>query len=216
LDSTEREPERKRYITPQFCTSVIAKGAGYWIAVPLVLGAISMVLAVQMASYVLYILANVFFLASVTMIILFRDPPRNIGKGVVSPADGKVIYVNRERNTLTISTTLLKVHVNRAPIGGRTLQVEMKKQNGGTIETSLATEIGLVKIGQRPKLAPKRVITYVGRGRRLKKGQRIGVVVPSAFVSVELPKSVRIVINEGQKVLAGETSVGELTGAGYY
>jgi phosphatidylserine decarboxylase len=192
---------------------VIAKGAGYWIAIPLVWGAISIVLAVQLVSYVLYILANVFFLASVIIIVLFRDPPRNIGKGVVSPADGKVIYVNKERNTLTISTSLLKVHVNRAPVGGRVLQIEKKRQNGGVVETSIATEIGIVKVRQKPKLVPKKTISYVGRGGRLAKGQRIGAVIPSALVSLELPNSVRIVVKEGQKVLAGETSVARVIGA---
>jgi phosphatidylserine decarboxylase len=193
---------------------VIAKGAGYWIAIPLVWGAISIVLAVQLVSYVLYILANAFFLASVLIIVLFRDPPRNTGKGVVSPADGKVIYVNRERNTLTISTSLLNVHINRAPVGGRILKIERKKQNGGKVETSIATEIGIVKVRRKPRLAPKKTISYFGRGRRLTKGQRMGVVIPSALISLELPDSVRIVVNEGQRVLAGETSVGEVIGAG--
>jgi phosphatidylserine decarboxylase len=173
-----------------------------------------MVLAVQLASYMLYVLANLFFLASVVTIVLFRDPPRNIGRGVVSPADGKVIYVNRERNALTISTNLLKVHVNRAPIGGRILQIEKKRQNGESVEISIATEIGVFKIRLRPRSAPKMAIPYVREGRRLMKGQRIGVIIPSALVSVELPRSVRIVVNEGQKVLAGETPMGEAIGAG--
>lgn len=189
---------------------MIAKGAGNWIVIPLVMGVVSLILSVQLASYVIYILANVFFLTSVLVVILFRDPPRSTGRGVVSPADGKVVYVNRNRNSVTISTALHKVHVIRAPLGGRVLEIKESAQDRGVIELSIATRIGLVKVRQNPKSLLGTVVPYVGKGRRVAKGQRIGIVVPAGLVTVELPEEVSIAIGEGQKVLAGETSVGRV------
>lgn len=189
---------------------MIAKGAGNWIVIPLVMGVVSLILSVQLASYVIYILANVFFLASVLVMILFRDPPRSTGRGVVSPADGKVVYVNRNRNSVTISTALHRVHVIRAPLGGRVLEIKESAQDRGLIELSIATGIGLVKVRQNPKSLLGTVVPYVGKGRRVAKGQRIGVVVPAGLVTVELPEEVSIAIGEGQKVLGGETSVGRV------
>ena len=192
---------------------MIAKGAGNWIVIPLVMGVVSMILSVQLASYVTYILANVFFLASVLVVILFRDPPRSTGRGVVSPADGKVVYVNRNRNSVTISTALHKVHVIRAPLGGRVLEIKESAQDRRVIELSISTKIGLVKVRQNPKSLLGTVVPYLGKGRRVAKGQRIGVVVPAGLVTVELPDKVNITVNEGQKVLAGENSVGRVLGA---
>ncbi len=189
---------------------MIAKGARNWIAIPLMMGVVSLILSVQLASYVVYILANVFFLASVLVMILFRDPPRSTGRGVVSPADGKVVYVNRNRNSVTISTALHKVHVIRVPLGGRVLEIKESAQDRGVIELSIATGIGLLKVRQNPKSLLGTVVPYVGKGRRVAKGQRIGVVVPAGLVTVELPEEVSIAIGEGQKVLSGETSVGRV------
>ncbi|MEE9115351.1 MAG: phosphatidylserine decarboxylase [Thermoplasmata archaeon] len=192
---------------------MIAKGAGNWIVIPLVMGVVSLILSMQLASYVVYILANVFFLASVLVMILFRDPPRNTGRGVVSPADGKVVYVNTNRNSVSISTALHKVHVIRAPLGGKVLEIMESTQDRRAIETTIATEIGLIKVRQNPRLLPRKAIPYVGRRQRVAKGQRIGIVVPTGVVSVELPAKVNITVSEGQKVLAGETSVGRVLGA---
>ncbi len=192
---------------------MIAKGAGNWIVIPLVMGVVSLILSMQLASYVVYILANVFFLASVLVMILFRDPPRNTGRGVVSPADGKVVYVNTNRNSVSISTALHKVHVIRAPLGGKVLEIMESTQDRRAIETTIATEIGLIKVMQNPRLLPRKAIPYVGRRQRVAKGQRIGIVVPTGVVSVELPAKVNITVSEGQKVLAGETSVGRVLGA---
>jgi phosphatidylserine decarboxylase len=181
--------------------------------VPLIMGVVTIVLSVQLVSYVFYIAANVFFLISVLVIIIFRDPPRNIGRGIVSPADGKIVNVNRDRNSLSISTALHKVHVNRAPIGGRVLQVERSIHYGGETEITIDTKIGPVKIGQKPRSIPRTVIPYVTERRRVAKGQRIAVAIPSALVNVRFPDSVQITVNEGQKVLAGVTSVGEVVRA---
>jgi phosphatidylserine decarboxylase len=181
--------------------------------VPLIMGVVTIVLSVQLVSYVIYIAANVFFLISVLVIIIFRDPPRDIGRGIVSPADGKVVNVNRDRNSLSISTALHKVHVIRAPIGGRVLQVERSVHYGGETETTIDTKIGPMRIGQKPRSIPRTVIPYVTEGRRVAKGQRIAIAIPSALAEVELPDSVQITVKKGQKVIAGVTSVGNVVRA---
>jgi hypothetical protein len=206
------QSKRKYYIQSQCSGSVIAKGARNWIAIPLLIGGISLIISVLLASYVVYIISNVFFLISVMVVILFRDPPRNTVRGVVSPADGKVVYVNKNRNSVSISTAFHKVHVVRAPIGGKVLEIKSSTRDRGVIETSIATEVGLVKVRQKPKSFFGKVVPYVGKGRRVAKGQRISIVVPAGLVTVELPETVNIAVREGEKLLAGEASLGGVLG----
>jgi len=57
----------------------------------------------------------------------FRDPERVIpedSRAIVSPADGKVIRLDREGEgwILSIFLSLFDVHINRAPIGGTLVQ----------------------------------------------------------------------------------------------
>ncbi|MFW6122539.1 MAG: phosphatidylserine decarboxylase, partial [Petrotogales bacterium] len=65
----------------------------------------------------------------VLIVIFFRDPDRKIGEGIVSPADGKIVVVDKENNSFDIFMNITNVHVNRAPEGG--LIDKTKKFRGG-------------------------------------------------------------------------------------
>ena len=61
----------------------------------------------------------------------FRNPPRSIPDDprlIVSPADGKVVRVEKVGNVtrMSIFLSLFNVHVNRSPIAGRIEAVEYK------------------------------------------------------------------------------------------
>lgn len=198
---------------------MIAKGTVYWIAIPLLIGIFATVASIQYASFPLYFVANAFFLIAVLMMLFYRDPPRAIGKGVVSPADGKVLRVDQKKGTLSIFMNIHNVHVNRAPVGGRVTKVERfsgrhspayseKAEKNERVETTIMSRLGPVRVIQTAGLVARRIIPYVRPGMYLQKGQRIGMIVFGSGVTVEMPESVRIVVKKGQKVKAGETSIG--------
>jgi phosphatidylserine decarboxylase len=200
---------------------VIAKGTIHWIALPLVIGILAIVVSVQYASYIIYIVANVFFFLSVGLMIFFRDPPRSIGKGIVSPADGKILRVDDENRTVSIFMNIHNVHVNRAPIGGRVLSVERfpgshspaysdESARNERVETTIISRLGKTKVTQTAGLLARRIVPWVRSGIDLLKGQRIGMIIFGSRVTVQMPDRVRILVKKGQKVRAGETSIGEV------
>ena len=78
--------------------------------------------------------------------------------------------------------------------------------------TDLDTYIGPVRIVQIAGTVARRIIPYIKKGDSLRKGQRIGIIRLGSRVDLVFPADmVRIRVGEGQKVLAGETSIGDLS-----
>ncbi len=194
---------------------MIAKGKFHWVTEPLMLGIVFTIASVVYQNYIAYITANIFFGVAVIMIIILRDPPRNIGKGIVSPIDGKVIDVDRIFNRVTIRAGFRNVHVVRAPLAGSVIGVEKFEGNHPDseregVETRIATKYGGVKILKSARFSPFRPNPYSWSKRRLKKGQKIAGIFPVAYVTVEFPKTVRITVEEKQKVVAGESTIAKV------
>ncbi len=83
-----------------------------------------------------YVLATgvAFLFLMIPVMIFFRDPPRQIGEGVVSPADGKILTVEERRGGwvyISIFMNIHNVHVNRAPWKG--IVVSMEHISGGYV-----------------------------------------------------------------------------------
>jgi phosphatidylserine decarboxylase len=169
---------------------------------------------------------------------------------VVSPADGEVIYVRHSRDgalpvatkggrqyaleeltrtplqsmnaiVVGISLSLMDVHVNRAPIGGRvTVQRHFKGSFGSlrrlesAFENERATtviergglEIAVVLIASR---LVRRITSYVEEGQLLTCGERIGAIRFGSQVDLVLPAEHGLVLHvkPGDRVAAGESVV---------
>ncbi len=198
---------------------MIAEGKIRWVLEPLLVGITLTVVSVVAQNYIIYIAANVFFGMSVIAIIAFRDPPRNIGKGVVSPTDGKVVLVDSASNSVTIRTGFLNVHLVRMPLSGKVLDDEVlepmlpgtkRKMKG--LRTNIATRFGVMKILESAGSSTRGIRQYSTFYGSITKGQRIAIILPVAYVTVEIPKRFRITVTEGQKVFAGESKIAELVG----
>ncbi|AKG90801.1 phosphatidylserine decarboxylase precursor-related protein [Geoglobus ahangari] len=143
----------------------------------------------------------------------FRDPDREIGDGVVSPADGRVDVVEGRR--LEIFMGLLDCHVNRSPCDGVVVSVEhipgkfspafLKGIRNETNRITIEGEDGTYVVEQIAGFFARRIICYVKEGERVKKGQRIGMIVFGSRVTLEVPEGYRFVIREGERVKAGQT-----------
>ncbi len=168
-----------------------------------------------------WLIAPFFIFLFILMLVFFRDPERNIGKNIVSAADGVVDYIKQNDDWLIISVfmNIHNVHVNRAPIDCKALKVSRKpggrwpaflerSKNNSRANITFMTNIGEVRVIQISGVFAWRVCPYVRKGSIARKGQRIGIIRFGSRVNVWLPADkVKCVVEKGQKVLAGETTI---------
>lgn len=175
--------------------------------------------------------AAIVFMLNILMIIFFRDPDREIGRSIVSPADGEVIMVDDfydkdigESVRLSVFMGILDVHVNRMPLDGKV--VEVRRERGTFLpaysrrsdknEKNIIiaeTKIGRIKIVQIAGLFARRIVCYVKEGDVVNKGVRIGMIKFGSRVDLIMPKErVKLKVKRGDRVKAGVDDVAEIYG----
>jgi len=164
----------------------------------------------------------------------FRDPPRVIpqeSKAVLSPADGRIVAVERardpylERDALKMSVfmNVFNVHSNRSPDRRRDPRgVVSPRQflNAALSKSSLENERAALWIRtpggadvtcvQIAGLIARRILCYAKAGQRLARGERYGFIRFGSRVDVYLPPESRPVASMGDKVYATETILATL------
>ncbi len=163
----------------------------------------------------------------------FRDPDRLVPKQpdlVVSPADGKVIRVDTFQESdmypgpgvkISIFMSIFNVHVNRAPVDGKVVEVRYRpgrffaasrdkaalqnEHNAIYVEDEANRKICFVQIAG---LVARRIICRVQPGDVLKRGQRIGMICFGSRLDVYLPPDFTARVEKGDKVLAGTSVLG--------
>ena len=172
----------------------------------------------------------------VTAFILsfFRDPERIIPEkphAVVSPADGKVIFVGKVQDDdylqkevfkISVFMNVFNVHVNRIPITGEVKKIDYRpgkfysadsdrgmlhNESCATIIEKNGVEIVCVQVAG---LIARRIVNWLDVGDEIKKGERFGLIRFGSRVDVYLPSDIAIAIEKGQKIKAGETILGYL------
>jgi len=154
------------------------------------------------------VLASMIFTA-----VFFRDPERSIGDGVISPADGKIDYVEGRR--IEIFMRPFDCHVNRSPVDGvvrrivfvrgRKVPAFLRVKNAERNEIYIENEDGTFKVIQVAGAFARRIVCYVREGERVRKGQRIGMIRFGSRVILEIPDGYRFTKSVGETVKAGET-----------
>jgi len=152
----------------------------------------------------------------------FRDPERAIPRGpvAVSPADGKVVLVRHrpELNEVCIFMNVFDVHVNRAPIGGKVVDVQYSPGRfmvASRDEASFANERNTITVEARDGvtvrftqiagLVARRIVCRARPGDFVTTGERIGLIQFGSRVDVQLGPEWTIEVQEGQRVKAGTT-----------
>lgn len=196
---------------------MIAKGAG----IPITLSFIPSVLTAVVSFFkpTLILLSALLLMIPAFTLFFFRDPDRETAEGIVSPADGRIVELDRERRSLDIFMSLTDVHVNRTPIPGRIISSEHvegkchpayseKSSENERREIQISTESGVIIVHQIAGIFARRIVSYVDEGDRVQKGERIGMIRFGSRVHLELPSDTRLTVKEGERVKAGETRVG--------
>ncbi len=178
-----------------------------------------------------------------------RTVPSDSGL-VISPADGTIIYIRQlaagetvqsEKNAaliqldelrssavanealwqIGISMVFTDVHINRAPIAGKVVQLEHKPGkflslrrteavNVNERQTLLIEGAGLVVVlVQIASRLVRQIAAYVKVGEEVVRGQRVGIIKFGSQVDMLLPvrRIERLDVNVGQRVIAGVTIV---------
>ena len=175
-------------------------------------------------------LAVVLLLLAAFMAYFFRDPRRAVPKEsglVVSPADGKVTRVEKLSGEGADSPTVVSiflspfdVHINRAPIAGKVVDVTYTKGRfiaATSDNASLVNEQNALTIkGERMTIVCKQIAGVLARrivcwkrpGDSLELGERFGLIKFGSRTDLVLPNEVEVLVKVGERVSGGVTIIG--------
>jgi phosphatidylserine decarboxylase len=193
---------------------------------------VPLVLSVAVTVFGLWYVGLLLLLVALFMAFFFRDPkrvPPNDPDVVVSPADGRVTRIELPSGQVNAPTLIsiflspLDVHINRAPIPGKIVDVVyspgkflmatnekaslVNEQNALTIQGEKIT----VVCKQIAGILARRIVCWKHTGDQLNLGERFGMIKFSSRTDVLLPASVKVTVAEGDRVRGGITVIGRIS-----
>jgi phosphatidylserine decarboxylase len=203
--------------------------------IPVAREGIPFVLMFAFATLILAIL-GCSFLAGLLLVLtllvghFFRDPERVLSaddRDLASPADGKVILIEKVDGTcfsqtpclkISIFMSVLDVHVNRIPLAGTVRGVHYRKGRFLAAQTTRATreneqnwvwiqsDAGVdVVLTQVAGLIARRIVCWPAVGDRVMQGERFGLIRFGSRLDVYVPEESETLVARGDHVYAGET-----------
>ena len=161
-----------------------------------------------------------------------RTPPADTSDLLVAPADGTVVeivaetellYLHGPSQRVSISLSLLNVHVNRIPADG-VIEYERYVPDGPLVarpaNASERSEVGVqhpsgarvlfkqIAGGAARRIVSDAVVYDAPIGAEVRAGDRYGVLWLGSRMDVAVPPHVALSVQVGQKTVAGETILG--------
>jgi phosphatidylserine decarboxylase len=197
---------------------MIVKDAWIFLLPLLISGALAAALGLYIVGILLLLLAG--FVA-----LFFRNPRREIPSDprvIVSPADGKVVEVERVGNVtrLSIFLSIFDVHVNRSPMAGRIEAIDYKKgtfkpafNHAASVENERNTIMvsqGSIKLvfTQIAGIVARRIVCWKKVGDTVDKGELVGLIRFGSRVDVFFPAGISATVGPGDRVRGGSTPIG--------
>ena len=165
----------------------------------------------------------------------FRNPSRVIPQGprlVVAPGDGKVLAIEKEFEPrfikdpsirISIFLNVFDVHINRIPCEGIIEDVQYQpglflvaskpdatlrnEQNALMIRTVQGTKVLCVQVAG---LIARRIVCWISPGDQAVCGERFGLIRFGSRMDTFLPIGTAVKVAVGDRVIGGETILGEL------
>ena len=195
------------------------------------------VLAKFLGSILIYVaggLAVLWVLFGLFCLYFFRDPNPAIPsapEAILAPAHGKVDTIDEIEELefmggrcrrVSIFMSVLDVHVQRAPVSGR---IAFHKRAAGQFLNALRTDsaafnenvllgfLSAERDGERVAVRliagaiARRIVVWADGGTKVARGERISLIQFGSRCDLLLPRDVRIKVQLGQSVRAGETVV---------
>jgi phosphatidylserine decarboxylase len=173
----------------------------------------------------LYLAAFLVMLLAAFVAFFFRNPKREIPSDprvIVSPADGRVVKVERVGNVtkLSIFLSIFDVHVNRSPIAGRIEAIDYKSgkfkaafNHAASVENErnvIMVSQGNLKLvfTQIAGLVARRIVCWKKVGDTVAKGEPIGLIRFGSRVDVLFPAGTEATVERGMRVRGGSSAIG--------
>jgi phosphatidylserine decarboxylase len=171
--------------------------------------------------------AVILFLLAAFVAFFFRNPKRTIPSdpdAIVSPADGRVVSVDRIGNVtkMSIFLSIFDVHVNRSPIRGSIEGVEYRPGKFKVAfgpSASVDNERNVVMVGdgdvkivfvQIAGIIARRIVFWKRVGEHVEKGELVGLIRFGSRVDVLFPAVAEVSVQKGAKVYGGTTIIGRI------
>ena len=210
-------------------------GQGRFARLPLAREGYPLIVGCLVATGILFVIGwQVLTLVAVALTVFtvafFRDPERVTPAGadlIVAPADGRVIkvapvrderFLEGEAMLVSIFMSPFNVHVNRAPVSGRVVDVRYthgkyfrafadkasldNEQNAVLLEDGQGRRLGCVQIAG---FLARRIVCYLRPGMHVERGQRYGMIKFGSRADVYLPPATSVRVQVGDRTRAGVT-----------
>jgi phosphatidylserine decarboxylase len=148
------------------------------------------------------------------------SPPREL---TLDDGSGMAAMSSETVTRVSVFMSVFDVHINRAPIGGtvrrivyipgRFMNADLDKASEENERQHVMIERGdgmIVCFTQIAGLVARRIVPFIKPGDMLAAGQRLGLIRFGSRVDVYLPAGTEPRVVLGQKVIAGETVLGEI------
>lgn len=197
----------------------IAKESIPFISVNIILLLLSIVFNNTVVTFVLFIILCF-------LLFFFRDPIRIINaekNSFLSAADGKIVEIkevtidNKKYTKISVFMSIFNVHINRAPFDGtvnevihipgkfrfanKNLSTEDRERN--IIEVNMKENKYYLK--QIAGFVARRAVCYPNMGKKIKKGEKIGIIKFSSRVEHYIPDNFTVCVNINEKTKGGIT-----------
>lgn len=172
--------------------------------------------------------------------LFFRDPDRTPDAVpvtdpdvVLAPADGMIVHAGPaqpgvappgEWQQVSIFLSLLDVHINRTPYGGRVVDVSYQpgrylaayraesatknERTEITVERVVGGQVRRVVFRQLVGQLARRIVTRIRPGDEVATGARMGLMKFGSRMDVFVPNDVVLEVSKGRRAVAGETVLG--------
>ena len=189
---------------------------------------IPLVAAMAVAFWLHWTVAGVFLLLLLVFVaFFFRNPTRSIPadpNAIVSPANGRVVNVERVGNVtkMSIFLSIFNVHVNRSPIAGRIEAIDYKRGKflaafnpAASIENErnmIMVSNGTVNIvfTQIAGLIARRIVCWKKKGDSVAKGELVGLIRFGSRVDILFPAATEVTVKKGDFVRGGSSVIGKI------
>ena len=181
-----------------------------------------------------YFIYKPLFIVSLILLIFtfyfFRDPERVVPIGndiLVSPADGLITNITEIKEgkklytKVSIFLSIFNVHIQRLPISGEVTKVDYiegkfinatldkASDENERLKITIKNGNNLIYVTQIAGLIARRIVNYVKPNENINQGERYGIIKFGSRVDIEFPNNFKLLVNEGQQCIGGETIIAQ-------
>ena len=181
-----------------------------------------------------YFIYKPLFILSLILLIFtfyfFRDPERVVPIGddiLVSPADGLITNITEIKEgkktyiKVSIFLSIFNVHIQRLPTSGEVTKVDYiegkfinatldkASDENERLKITIKNGNNLIYVTQIAGLIARRIVNYVKPNENINQGDRYGIIKFGSRVDIEFPNNFKLLVNEGQQCIGGETIIAQ-------